>query len=102
MKPRSLLEKKHLWGKQLVRVHAGTGEAILRVTLLWEPRDLWSGVFWSSERVPVLYKQPRQFGGGYRPLWGSAIQTSVYVCLVWCFPLRFTWTKYGMRLPADG
>lgn len=40
------------------------------VRVLWEPRDLWLGVYWT---------------GKDRPLW------RVFVCLVPCFPVRVSW-----------
>ena len=41
------------------------------VALLWEPRDLWFGVYWRTDRAR-----------GYREL-------VLYICLVPCLPLRF-------------
>ena len=39
------------------------------VELLFEPRDVWVGLYWDTATYPAL---------------------SVYVCLVPCFPLLFT------------
>lgn len=41
-----------------------------RVALLWEPRDLWIGLYWT----------PRHAGEGW---W-----VDLYLCLLPCLPLR--------------
>ena len=44
------------------------------VALLWEPRDLWVGVYWT------------------RPVWEGPVRTvTVYVCVVPMLPVRITW-----------
>lgn len=43
----------------------------MRIRLLFEPRDIWIGVYWRRER--------RQFGPGV--LW-------VYICLLPMLPIR--------------
>lgn len=45
----------------------------LTVALLFEPRDLWLGVFWDLKSGK----------GGYT--------TCIYLCLLPCLPLRFSW-----------
>lgn len=39
------------------------------VSLKFEPRDLWIGVYWN------------------RPYWGL----EVYICIVPCLPIKLTW-----------
>ena len=44
------------------------------VRVLWEPRDLWIGIYWNHERHN-----------------GFITETlDIYVCLVPCLPIRFT------------
>jgi len=59
--------------------------------LLWEPRDLWVGVFLG--RIPV------ETDDGPLPL-----VTQVYVCFVPCLPLRVTiWHRPSISFePAGG
>lgn len=94
---RKLLTTVPLLDRRLARVRAGDGEAILQLTLLWEPRDLWVGAYWDRKIVPFMYQRQREFGG-WVPFWGVCQVTEVYLCLVWCLPLRFVWTQYGERL----
>lgn len=42
----------------------------VKVKIYFEPRDLWIGVYWDRK---------------------GSILTHVYVCLVPCLPIRFTW-----------
>lgn len=45
--------------------------------VLFEPRDLWIGVYWNRERV------------------GRANRWSVYVCLLPMLPIRASWLMRG-------
>lgn len=47
----------------------------LEVRVRLEPRDLWVGVFWDREPLPI-------FGGSV---------VSVYVCFLPCIPIRLSW-----------
>lgn len=49
------------------------------VRLLWEPRDLWIGVFWEKSPVGLVDRSVK-----------------VYLCLVPCLPVLVT---YDIRLP---
>lgn len=64
-------------------VHGGdwTRSPAFTVSLLWEPRDLWVGVYWTRERKP-----------GWRR---SVIE--VYVCVVPCLPLKLRLLTRGER-----
>lgn len=42
-----------------------------KISLLFEPRDLWVGVYWRRKRVS-----------------DSCIETRIYVCLLPCFPFK--------------
>lgn len=46
--------------------------------ILWEPRDLWIGLYWNRERH-----------GGF-----IAEVLDFYICIVPCFPVRLTRTTF--------
>lgn len=57
------------------------GAPIRRIRLLWEPRDLWVGVYWDR---PL----PLDIGYGFK------LRTLfIYVCLVPCLPIKITLTR---------
>lgn len=63
------------WGSVL------RGQPIRRVRILWEPRDLWIGVYWD---------RPRPLDMGY----GFMLRClHIYVCLVPCLPVKITLTR---------
>ena len=39
----------------------------LSISIIWEPRDLWVGIYWNH----------------------SKFETTVYICLIPCLPVRF-------------
>ena len=43
--------------------------------LVWEPRDLWIGVYWT--------RHEKSSPPGYDP------DLSIYVCIIPCLPIRF-------------
>lgn len=49
------------------------------VRLLWEPRDIWIGVFWNQHQEEDSF-------------WIYRF-TFVYVCLIPCLPLAFIWQR---------
>jgi hypothetical protein len=49
----------------------------MNIRLLFEPRDVWVGVFWTRLR---FYDPPRR-------------RWDVYVCLVPMLPIRFRWWR---------
>lgn len=51
--------------------------------LLFEPRDLWVGIYWNRNHV----------------VWGSVIE--VYICLVPMLPIRFAWTRVNRMRRGD-
>ncbi len=66
----------------------------LSLSLLWEPRDLWLGVYWDKRIEQVYYRigQPRPDGSEY--INGMYITTDVYhcyVCLLPTLPLLLRW-----------
>lgn len=47
----------------------------------WEPRDIWFGLYWTPESRERDGQTMLSF-------------TSVYVCLLPCFPVRMRWYSY--------
>lgn len=75
------------------------------VRVKWEPRDLWVGVFWDRgwqyptdwireghARHMLKFLPPDQVSGMARRL-------DVYVCLVPCLPIHFTWASVERGTP---
>lgn len=54
--------------------------------LLWEPRDMWIGMFWNTvtDRV-IMY--PSEHGGQTE----HPVYLLVYVSLIPCLPVCFAW-----------
>lgn len=51
----------------------------MKIAVLFDPRDMWVGVFWTfREQPPRSPDNPDGPGGSL----------TVYVCLVPCFPIR--------------
>ena len=53
----------------------------MKLEIKFEPRDLWVGIFWDFNDIPVGFYET-----GYKIL-------KVYLCLVPMFPIIFTVTR---------
>ena len=64
----------------------------MRVSIKYEPRDLWVGVFWDRREWNDLKEVVR----------GRSLH--IYVCLIPCFPIIFVLdrTRYPAWLYEDG
>jgi hypothetical protein len=54
------------------------------VALLWEPRDLWVGVYWDKDASASFYDPSCTI---------LEREYRVYVCLIPCLPIRVTWLR---------
>lgn len=70
-KAKKLLSKT--WTKTLELNGSYAGEVSKTLELLFEPRDLWIGVFWDVPYSP------------FDPFW----QLEIYLCIIPCLPLHF-------------
>lgn len=55
-----------------------------QIDLLWEPRDLWVGVYWKRGEQAVHYIPGRVVLEDH---------LSIYVCLIPCFPIKLLWSQ---------
>ena len=71
-----------LWQAHLIpRGEVLNGEPVRRAQLIFEPRDLWLGVYWD---------RPMPLEMGY----GFLMRTlHIYICVVPCLPLKITLTR---------
>ena len=54
------------------------------IDLLWEPRDLWVGVYWDRGQHEVHYIPGSVMLENY---------VRVYVCLLPCLPIKLSWSS---------
>ena len=63
---------------QLFRLYFERGKTDNKISakVLWEPRDLWIGVYWDRSRL------------------GDALQSvKVFICIIPCLPFRLHWKR---------
>ncbi len=74
---KELITARHTWDRGTVG--DGTGySSKLSIKLLWEPRDLWLGVYWTRD----------------------SDSATVYICLLPCLPIRIKRVRsYGGKFP---
>ena len=63
---------------QLVRLYFERGKTDNKFSakIIWEPRDLWIGVYWDTSRL------------------GDALSAvRIYICVIPCLPIRLHWKR---------
>ena len=58
------------------RVGQGGTDNKISAKIVWEPRDLWLGIYWDTSRL------------------GNVLESvKIYLCVVPCLPLRLHWKR---------
>lgn len=58
----------------------------LRINILWEPRDLWLGVY--VAKMGTVHVE------NWEPVIPPETRRKIYVCLLPCLPIVFTFWRY--------
>lgn len=55
------------------------------VRVLFEPRDVWIGVYWTPKKITRFFQDERR--------WRDCRDYEVYICLVPMLPIKIRWSN---------